>query len=433
MSGEGSGRRRVVIVGGGFGGLAAAQKLKRAAVDVTLVDRMNHHLFQPLLYQIAAGELSAGEAAAPIRAMLGHQDNARVIMAEVADVDAESRELTLDRGERIPYDSLIVASGAATSYFGHDEWQEHAYGLKSLEDAVRLRDQVFSSFEEAERAPDAAGQAEWQTFVVIGGGPTGVEVAGQLAVMSRHHLRRQFTRIDPARTRIVLLDAGERVLTAFSPSLSAKAAGALTALGVEVCEGARATAIDGGGVAYEQGGTAKRIAARTVIWAAGVQAAPFAAKVAEATGAERDRGGRLQVGSDNALPGHPEISVIGDAASSPGRDGRPLPGLATVAIQQARNVANGIAAGAPGATKPFKYFDKGALAVIGRGRAICEIRGIKLSGPPAFATYLGVHLYYLGGVPGRRISVLSAWASTAGGREQSRVIEHALAAERVRV
>jgi NADH:ubiquinone reductase (H+-translocating) len=252
-------------------------------------------------------------------------------------------------------------------------------------------------------------------------------------VMSRHHMRRQFTRIDPTRTRIVLLDAGDRVLTAFSPSLSAKAAGSLAALGVEVCEGARATAIDAGGVAYEQDGKAKRIAARTVIWAAGVQAAPFAHALAEATGAAHDRAGRLVVAPDCSLPGHPEISVIGDAASHAGPDGKPLPGLATVAIQQARHVAHGIKSGAPGAVGAFKYFDKGALAVVGRGRAICAVRGVELSGPPAFATYLGVHLFYLGGVPGRRVSVITKWASTAFGREQSRVIERELPRAHARV
>jgi NADH dehydrogenase len=423
----------VAIVGGGFGGLAAAQGLSKADVDVTLVDRTNHHLFQPLLYQLASGLLSMGECAAPIRGMLRKQANARVSMAEVTEVDADRRELTLDRGEKLGYDSLIVACGADTSYFGHDEWQEPSFALKSLSDAVALRDQVLSAFEEAERAEDEVLRRPFLTIVVIGGGPTGVEVAGQLAVLARHHLRHQFTRFDPSDTRVVLLDAGERVLTAFSPKLSAKAGHELASLGVEVREGARATAIDAGGVTYEQGGTTKRIEAATVIWAAGVHAAPFAGVLAEATGAEHDRGGRLQVLPDGGLPGHPEISVIGDAASHPGPDGKPLPGLATVAIQQARHVARGIASGAPGATEPFRYFDKGALAVVGRGRAICEMRGVELSGPIAFAAYLSVHLFYLGGVPGRRVAVMSAWASSAFGREQSRIIERELPRTRVNV
>jgi len=423
VSGE---RRRVAIVGGGFGGLAAAQALRKADVDVTLLDRTNHHLFQPLLYQLASGMLSMGGCAAPIRGMLRKQPNASVAMAEVTGIDPERRELTLERGERLGYDSLIVACGANTSYFGHDEWQEPSFALKTLSDAVALREQILSCFEEAERAEDVAERERLSTIVVIGGGPTGVEVAGQLAVLARHHLRHEFTRFDPNDTRVVLLDAGERVLTAFSPKLSAKAAQQLASLGVDVREGARATAIDGGGVTYEQGGTSRRLEAATVIWAAGVHAAPFAATLAEATGATHDRGGRLEVFPDCGLPGHPEISVIGDAASHAGPDGKPLPGLATVAIQQARHVAEGIASGAPGATAPFKYFDKGALAVVGRGRAICAVRGLELSGPLAYVTYLGVHLFYLGGIPGRRLTVLSAWASTALGREQSRVIEHEL-------
>jgi NADH dehydrogenase len=426
-------RRRVAIVGGGFGGLAAAQALRKVNVDVTLVDRTNHHLFQPLLYQLAASGLSMGDCAAPIRGMLRHQRNAQVVMADVTDVDPERRELTLDRGERIGYDSLIVACGATTSYFGHDEWAEPSFSLKTLADAVDLRDHILSSFEEAERTTDADAQRRLQTFVVIGGGPTGIEIAGQLAVLSRHHMRGQFARFDPAATRIVVLDAGDRVLTAFSPKLSAKAAHELAELGVEVLEGARATAIDADGVTFEHEGKPERIEANTVIWAAGVQAAPFARTLAEATGAAHDRGGRLAVAPDCSLPGRPEISVIGDAASHPGPDGKPLPGLATVAIQQARHVAKGIASGAAGATGEFRYFDKGALAVIGRGRAICAVRGLELSGPLAFGTYLGVHLFYLGGVPGRRISVLSKWASTAAGREQSRIIEHELPRPRVRV
>jgi NADH dehydrogenase len=419
-----------VVVGGGFGGLAAAQALRKADVEVTLVDRTNHHLFQPLLYQLASGMLSMGDCAAPIRGMLRKQANARVVMAEVSGIDPERRELTLDRGESVGYDRLIVACGADTSYFGHDEWQEPSFALKTLADAVALRDQVLSSFEEAERTADPVERQRFLTFVVIGGGPTGVEVAGQLAVLARHHLKRQFTRFDARDTRIVLLDAGERVLTAFSPKLSAKAGRELASLGVDIREGARATAIDDGGATYERGGATERVEAATVVWAAGVHAAPFAGALAEATGAPHDRGGRLEVREDCTLPGHPEIAVIGDAGSHPGRDGKPLPGLATVAIQQARHVARSISSGA---SEPFRYFDKGALAVVGRGRAICAVRGVELSGPIAFGTYLGVHLFYLGGVPGRRVTVLTAWASTALGREQSRVIERELSRAGVKV
>ncbi len=365
--------------------------------------------------------------------MLRKQSNVRVAMAEVTEVDAERRELTLDRGEKLGYDSLIVACGGDTSYFGHDEWQESSFALKTLADAVALRDQVLSAFEEAERTTDASERQRLLTFVVIGGGPTGVEIAGQLAVLARYHLKHQFTRFDPRDARVVLLDAGDRVLAAFSPKLSGKAGRELAAIGVDVREGARATEIDAGGVSFEQGGRPMRYETATVIWAAGVHTAGFAATLAEATGAVQDRGGRLEVLPDCSLAGHPEISVIGDAASHPGPDAKPLPGLATVAIQQARHVADGIASGAPGATAPFRYFDKGALAVIGRGRAICAFRGVELSGPIAYLTYLGVHLFYLGGVPGRRVAVASAWASTAFGREQSRVIEGELPHTRVRV
>ncbi len=410
-----SGRERVVIVGGGFGGLAAARALRHADAEVTLVDRTNHHLFQPLLYQVATGGLSVGQCASPIRSALAHQPNATVLMADVRDVDVERRQLLLDRGERLGYDRLIVACGAQTSYFGHDDWAGVTCGLKTLDDAVRLRDRIFGAFEEAERADDPAERDAWLTFVIIGGGPTGVEIAGQLAIIAHHALRRDFTRIDPRAARVVLLDAGDRVVSAFAPSLSRTAARELGSLGVDVREGIRATAIDDGGVTIEHAGGSERIAARTVVWAAGVRAADLAGVVARAAGAQTDRAGRVVVRPDLTLEGHPEIAVVGDAALLPGPDGRPLPGLATVAIQQARHVARG-------ERGPFRYFDKGALAVVGRGRAICEIRGLRLSGPPAFATYLGVHLYYLSGVHGRRVQVLGAWASAAAGALQNRVI-----------
>ena len=419
-------RRRVVIVGGGFGGVAAAHALRHASVDVTLIDRMNHQVFQPLLYQVATGALSVSECATPIRALLRRQANVRVAMGEAVALDALARELTLDRGERIGYDSLIVASGVETSYFGHDAWAEPAGGLKTLADAVALRERIFSAFEEAERAPDDA--QPWLTFVVIGGGPTGVEIAGQLAVLGRRGMNGEFTRSDPRTARIVLLDAGERVLTTFSPSLSATAARALSSLGVEVRVGARAIAIDAEGVSFDAGGAPERIDARTVIWAAGVRAAGFADIVADATGAPRDHAGRLEVGPYLALGRHPEISVIGDASTIAGAA---IPGLATVAIQQARHVARGIRSGAQGAAAPFRYFDKGALAVIGRGRAVGEIRGMRISGPPAFLAYLGVHLFYLGGVPGRRVKVLTAWTAAGLGAAQSRVIEAELPPARV--
>jgi NADH:quinone reductase (non-electrogenic) len=437
-----TGRRRVVIVGGGFGGLAAARELRHANVDVTIVDRVHHHLFQPLLYQVACGGLSAGEIASPIRAALRGHPSATVLMANATGLDAERRQLVLDGGQRLDYDSLVVACGAHTSYFGNDAWQEVTCGLKTLADAIELRNRIYGAFERAERTDDEQERRELMTFVVIGGGPTGVEVAGELAIVAKDTMNRDYARIQPRDTRVILLDAGERVVSAFSERLSRKTAKSLTSLGVNVRERTRVTAIDQRGVSIEAMGTPKsggaptggeaaeggettqeRIAARTVIWAAGVQAVPFAATLAAATGASTDRAGRVQIEPDLTIPGHREISMIGDATSLNAPDGKPLPGLATVAIQQARHVAKAIHAGAPSASTPFRYFDKGALAVVGRGKAVCEIRGLELSGRPAFFTYLTVHMYYLGGVPGQRMKVLIDWATTRLGKLQNQVIE----------
>jgi NADH dehydrogenase len=421
-------RRKVVIVGGGFGGLTAARELAQADVDVTLVDRRSHHLFQPLLYQLACGGLSPAECASPIRAAVRHAGNVTVLMGAASELDAERRELVLDRGERLPFDSLIVACGAQTSYFGNDSWSSCCYGLKTLNDAVGLRNRIYGAFEEAERAEDPRERRGWLTFVVVGGGPTGVELAGELSIITRYSMKGYYRRMQPRDARVILLDAGPRLTSAFSERLSAKVTRYLADLGVDVRQGARVTDIDEHGVSFEASGAQERIEARTVVWAAGVQAADFTASVASATGAERDRGGRLQVRPDLALEGHPEISVLGDASSAPGPEGRPLPGLATVAIQQARHVAQGIRAGAPGAQGPFRYFDKGALAVVGRGRAICEIGGRELWGRPAFFTYLTVHMYYLtGGGPGHRVKVLIDWASTRLGSPQDQVIDGELA------
>jgi NADH dehydrogenase len=424
-----SGRRRVVIVGGGFGGFAAARALRGADVGVTLVDRTNHHLFQPLLYQVASGALSEGECAATIRGMLRRQGNATLLMASVTAIDATAKTVTLDSGESLDYDSLVLAGGAETSYFGHDEWAQAAPGLKTLADAVELRDRIFGAFEQAERATDEVARKEWLSFVVVGGGPTGVEVSGQLAILARRTLERKFQRIDTAKAQITLVDAGDRLVPAFDPKLSAKTADGLVSLGVVVREGAMVTAIDPRGVEVKVDGGTERIAARTVIWAAGVKAAGLAGLVVEATGASADRGGRVEVDPDCTVPGHPEISVIGDMASHPGPDGKPLPGLATVALQQARHVAKAIGAGESGARTPFHYLDKGALAVVGRGKAVCEVRGRRLSGPIAFYMYLGIHLYYLSGVPGHRIAVLRSWFESMFRVRAEQVIEAELPAE----
>jgi len=420
-------RRKVVIVGGGFGGLTAARELRGADVDVTLVDPTSHHLFQPLLYQLACGGLSTGECASPIRAAVKRSSNTTVLMASATGLDAERRLLVLDRGETLAYDSLIVACGAETSYFGKDEWREVSCSLKTLNDAVELRNRLYGAYEEAERTEDPAEREQWLTFVVIGGGPTGVELAGELAIIARHTMKGYFERIQPAKARVILLDAGERVTAAFSEKLSVKVAGYLAALGVTVRQGARVTAIDAHGVTFQINGAEERIDARTVVWAAGVQAVGFAKTLAEATGAETDRAGRVQIGADLTVPGHPEISAIGDATQVPGPGERPLPGLATVSIQQARHVAKAIRAGSAGASTPFKYLDKGALAVVGRGKAVCEIRGHKLSGRAAFFTYLTVHMYYLsGGGPGHRVKVLIDWISARVGDPQNQVIDGGL-------
>jgi NADH dehydrogenase len=347
-------------------------------------------------------------------------------MAEVTDVDAERRQVVLDRGDRLDYDSLIVACGAQTSYFGHDEWQDVTCGLKTLADAIDLRMRFYGAFEAAERTDDPEERAAWLTFVVVGGGPTGVEVAGELAITAQA-IRRHFRRIDPSGVRVILVDAGDRVVASFSEKLSGKVARELAELGVTVREGARAAKIDEHGLTLEVGGASERIDTRMVIWAAGVHAVPLTAALARATGATIDRGGRIEVNPDLTVPGHPEISVIGDVASLAGPGGKPLPGLATVAIQQAHHVARAIGEGRPGASTPFRYLDKGALAVVGKGKAVCEIRGLQLWGRPAFFTYLGVHLYYLAGQLGNRLEVLIKWIGARFGERQSALIEGELA------
>ncbi len=419
--------RRVVIVGGGFGGLAAAHELRHADVEVTLVDRMHHHLFQPLLYQVAGGGLAAGECASPIRTALRRNSNTSVLMAEATGLDVERRRLILDGGEHLDYDSLIVACGAQTSYFGKDDWREVSCGLKTLSDALDMRNRIYGAFEEAERARDPQERDTWLTFVVIGGGPTGVELAGELAILSRHGMKRGFRRIDPKSAQVILLDAGERLTAAFSERLSGKVAKQLSSLGVKVREGARVTAIDTHGVTVSVDGEEQRIEAKTVIWAAGVQAVPFAATLAQATGARTDRAGRVNIEPDLTISGHPEISAVGDATVLEAPEGKPYPGLATVAIQQARHAAKAIREGGPSASTSFRYFDKGALAVVGRGKAVCEIRGHELSGRPAFFTYLTVHMYYLGGVRGNRVKVLIDWVGARLGKPQNQVIEGKLA------
>ena len=337
----------------------------------------------------------------------------RVLMAEATDLDADSRKLGLDTGQELPYDSLILACGAETSYFGHEEWRQVSFGLKTLADVVRLRSRIFSAFEEAERATTAT-RAEWLTFAVVGGGPTGVETSGALAILSRA-LRRDFSRADPAQARVILVDAGKRVLPAFSERLSGKAAEGLASLGVTVREGRQATAIDDSGLTALVGETDERIAAQNCCLGRRCSRGEADRGRGARDGSQHRPGRTIEVNADCTIPGHPEISAIGEMTSDPAANGKALPGLATVAIQQARHVAKAIRTGQPGASTPFRYFDKGALAVVGRGKAVCQVRGREVSGRLAFYMYLSVHLFYLSGVLGNRLGVIRAWVGARFG------------------
>ena len=385
---------RVVIIGGGFGGLYAARALRHEQLSVTLVDRRNFHLFQPLLYQVATGALSPGEIASPLRVLLRKQKNAQVLLAEAVDLDATAHRLVLDKGE-IPYDSLVIATGARHFYFGHDSWEPVAPGLKSLEDATRIRHKILYAFEAAERETDPEARRRWLTFVIVGAGPTGVELAGALAEIANDSLRHDFRSIHPEESRILLLDALPRVLTAFPESLSAAAERQLIRLGVRVIPSVRVTAIDRDGVTYSAGPNAERIEAHTVLWAAGVKPSPWGEILVRRAGAELDRAGRVKVNPDLTIPGHPEIFVIGDLAYRE-QDSVPLPGIAPVAMQEGRYAASVIVDRFKGRTsKPFSYFDKGYLAVVGRNSGVGVIGGLKLHGFIAWFVWLFVHLMYL--------------------------------------
>jgi len=400
---------RVVIVGGGFGGLHAARALGRAPVDVTLVDRRNFHLFQPLLYQVATGGLSPANIAAPIRSIVRRQRNTRVLLAEAVGIDAARRRLLLDRGE-LEYDTLVLATGASHHYFGRSDWEALAPGLKTVEDATEIRRRVLLAFECAERA---GGKDEVQallTFVVVGAGPTGVELAGALAEIARVTMRNDFRAIDPRRARIVLVEGLERVLPGYHPSLSAAAARSLQALGVEVRTGTRVTAIGPEHVELVRDGIPERLATHTVLWAAGVKASPLAEALAAATGAPLDRAGRVLTAPDCRVPGHPEIFVIGDMAAYTHQGGVPLPGVAQVAIQQGAYVAKLIRARLAGRTlPPFAYRDLGSLATIGRHAAVADIFGLRFAGYPAWLAWLFVHLMKLVEFQ-NRLLVFTQWA-----------------------
>lgn len=402
----------VIIIGGGFGGLYAANRLKRSGARVTLVDRRNFHLFQPLLYQVATGALSPANIAAPLRALMRRQKHANVVLGEVVDVDVDARRLIMreELPEPLHYDSLIVATGAQFNYFGHDEWQEVAPGLKSLEDATTIRRRVLTAFEKAELEFEVDKQRECMTFVIVGGGPTGVELAGALAEVARYTLRREFRHIDPRDARIMLFEASPHILAMFPPKLQEKALASLKRMGVAVETGVMVTEIDADGVTVKRGDQTERISAATVLWTAGVKASSLAATLAKAVGVETDRAGRLVVEPDLTLPGHPEIFVIGDTANYSHQTGKPLPGVAPVAMQQGRYVADAIARRLAGNEnkRPFHYHDKGSLATIGHSAAVADLGRLKLSGFIAWLTWLFVHILYLVQFS-NRVLVLTQW------------------------
>jgi NADH dehydrogenase len=391
------GPHRVVILGGGFGGLSAAQRLRPAPVEVTLVDRRNYHLFQPLLYQVATGSLSPGDIAAPLRAVLGRQQNARVLLAEAHDLDPVAQRVVLADGSALAYEALIVATGCHGNYFGHTDWQRWAPDLKSVEEATEVRHKILYAFEAAERLCTSAPDCPWLTFVIVGGGPTGLELAGALAEIARETLRRDFRAIRPEDARILLLDGSPRVLPAFPPALSLKAEQALRRLGVQVRTGVQVVDIDGDGVTLKTPGGTERVPAKTVLWAGGVQPTPFGRTLALRTGGATDRGGRLQVQPDLTLPGYPSIYVVGDLACTLGPDGQPLPGLAPVAMQEGAYAAQAIVRRLQGARPlpAFRYRDRGTMAVIGRAAAVANLHGFQVSGFPAWLLWLFVHLMYL--------------------------------------
>jgi NADH dehydrogenase len=394
-------RPHVVIVGGGFAGLWAARALSRAPVRITLLDRGNHHLFQPLLYQVATAGLSAPNIAAPLRQILRRQKNVTVLLGEVAGIDPGDRQVRLADGRTIAFDHLLLATGATHAYFGHDDWAPHAPGLKTLDDALGIRRRILTAFERAEAEDDPAKRDAWLTFAIVGGGPTGVELAGTLAEIARHTLRGEFRRVDPRKARVLLLEAGPRVLSSFPESLSEKARAQLHKLGVEVRTGMPVAAIDDEGV--QLGDT--RIAARTVLWAAGVAASPLARDL----GVPLDRAGRVQVEPDLSVPGHPSIFVAGDLASIQ-YDGKPVPGVAPAAKQMGRHVAGAILARLRGATpSAFRYRDFGNLATIGRMAAVVDLHGLQFSGLLAWWFWLAAHVFFLIGFRNRLV-VLIDWA-----------------------
>lgn len=387
--------QRVMIVGGGFGGMYAAKSLRKVSVEVTVIDRRNFHLFQPLLYQVATGGLSPGDIASPLRSILKKNKRCRVVMADVTEIDVARRIVRSTAGE-FPYDTLIVATGASHQYFGHDNWAHVAPGLKTVEDAVEIRRRILGAFEQAELEENEQTRRALLNFMVVGGGPTGVELAGALGEIAHHTLKDEYRRIDPSEARIILAEAGERILPQYDASLSRKAVEALTRLGVETLEGARVTDITTEAVTFVKDGRTTVLPCRTVLWAAGVTASPLGRMLAADNTGVIDRFGRIEVEPDLTVPGHPEVIVVGDLASYKHQTGAPLPGLAPVAMQEGRYAARLIDARLRGKTlRPFRYFDKGSLATIGRNAAVGAIGRLKLSGYIAWLAWLFVHLMYL--------------------------------------
>jgi NADH dehydrogenase len=425
----------VVIIGGGFGGLSAARALRNVPVRVTLIDRRNFHLFQPLLYQVATGSLSPANIAAPLRSVLRRQRNARVLLGEVLDIDVARRRVVLADGE-VPYDILVLATGSTHHYFGHPDWEPLAPGLKTIEDATEVRRRVLRAFEAAERSPDPKLVRAYMTFVVVGAGPTGVEMAGTISELARHTLRRDFRIIDPAAATILLVEGTDRVLPPFRPALSEKARRALERLGVEVWTNSFVTDIRPGVVTVKREGSAVEVPSYTVVWAAGVQASPLGRKLAAATGAETDRQGRVFVQPDLTIPGHPDIFVIGDLAAVPhaaetqqasvpavqGSKPPPpptLPGVAPVAIQEGRYVADAIRRRLRGEeAKPFRYRDKGSMATIGRNAAVADLGWVWFDGYLAWVAWLFIHILYLIGFT-NRLLVMLQWAWSYFSRNRS--------------
>jgi NADH dehydrogenase len=406
-----SGRWRVIIVGGGFGGLHAAQTLKSADVDVTLIDQRNYHLFQPLLYQVATGSLSPGEIAAPLRSVLSRQKNTRVLLGKIVDVDPTAKRVFVEDGASFEYDSLIIAAGSQSSYYGHESWREWAPSLKSVEEATTVRHKILYAFEVAERIPDAAQRRAWLTFAIVGAGATGVELSGAIAEIARQTLKNDFRSINPGEAQIILMDGASRVLPTFPEDLSNNAARLLGKLGVQIRTGVMVKDVDKDGVTIESSDGVARLDAKTVLWAGGVTGTSLSKTLAQRTKAETNRGGQIKVGPQLTIAGFPDIYIVGDLALSIDAHGKPLPGVAQVAMQQGTYAAKSIVRKVKGEKElpPFSYFDKGNLAVIGRWAAVADAFGVQLYGFVAWFIWAFIHLFYIVQFQSR-ILVFVQWA-----------------------